>query len=154
MLFNPEYDHRFVELEEQLDRADAVTSELTSDVMAVVCGRVRALGSAAKVKIDRLIEAGAWTDLALALLELEFPQWKLRRLVYDEGEWLCSLSKLPALALAYDEVAEARHEVLPLAILIALLQVRRTSAATAAGVNTVPRVGPMSGYAVCCDNFS
>ena len=154
MLFNPKHDDRLARLEEQLRRAEAVTSELMSDVMAVACVRFGALGSATKVKVDRLIEAGAWTDATLALLELELPQWKLRRLVYEDGEWLCSLSKQPGLPLDYDEVAEASHEILPLAILIALLQARRAAAATMAGVNTVPQVRPASGYAVCCDNFA
>ena len=27
---------------------------------------------------------------ALALVELELPAWKLRRLIYEDGEWLCS----------------------------------------------------------------
>ena len=154
MLFNPKHDDRLARLEEQLRRADAVTSELMSDVMAVACVRFGALGAAAKVKVDRLIEAGAWTDAALALLELELPRWKLRRLIYEDGEWLCSLSKQPGLPLDYDELAEADHEILPLAILIALLQARRAAAATMAGVNTVPQVRPASGYAVCCDNFA
>jgi len=38
-------------------------------------------------RIDQLIEARAWNDAALALVELELPAWKLRRLVYEDGEW-------------------------------------------------------------------
>jgi len=37
-----------------------------------------------------LIESEAWTEAALALVELELPLWKLRRLVHEEGIWLCS----------------------------------------------------------------
>jgi hypothetical protein len=154
MLFNPKHDDRFARLDEQLRRADAVTPELMSDAMAVVCVRFGALGAAPNGEVNRLIEAGAWTDATLALLELELPQWTLRRLVYEDGEWLCSLSKQPGLPPEYDEVAEASHEILPLAILTALLQARRGSAATAAAVTTVPQVNPVSTYAVCCDNFS
>jgi hypothetical protein len=153
MLFNPKHDDRFARLEEQLGRAEAVTPELMSDAMVVVCVRFGALGAAPNGKVNRLIEAGAWTDATLALLELELPQWTLRRLVYEDGEWLCSLSKQPGLPPEY-EVAEASHEILPLAILTALLQARRGSAATAAAVTTVPQVNPVSAYAVCCDNFS
>ena len=29
----------------------------------------------------------------LRLLAFELPQWKLRRLMYEDGEWTCSLSK-------------------------------------------------------------
>jgi hypothetical protein len=154
MLFNPNHDDRLTKLEEQLRGAEAVTSELMSDVMAVACARFRALGSAAKIKVDRLLKAGAWTDATLALLAFELPQWKLRRLVYEDGEWLCTLSKQPALPLGYDEVVEANHDILPLAILTALLQARRASMAIPACVNTVPEVRPVSGYAICCDNFA
>ena len=35
----------------------------------------------------------AWTDAALALMELELPLWQVRRIAYDEGEWHCALSR-------------------------------------------------------------
>ena len=79
MLFNPKYDDALARLEEQLSRADAINSELLSAVMAIVCARFRALGSGAKAEVDRMIEAGAWTDAALTLLAFELPQWTLRR---------------------------------------------------------------------------
>jgi hypothetical protein len=50
---------------------------------------------------------------------VELPGWKLRRLVYQDGEWLCSLSKQPNMPEDIDETADAVHEVLPLAILTA-----------------------------------
>jgi hypothetical protein len=154
MLFNPKYDDGLARLEEQLSRADAINSELLSAVMAIVCARFRALGSGAKAAVDRMIEAGAWTDAALTLFTFELPQWTLRRLVCEDGEWLCSLSKYPALPFAYDEAAEASHEILPLAILLALLQARRAFAPTVAGINTVPQTSSVSNNAVCCENFS
>jgi hypothetical protein len=50
-------------------------------------------GKAGKAaRIDQLIKAGAWSDAALTLIELELPAWKVRRLVYEDGEWFCSLS--------------------------------------------------------------
>jgi hypothetical protein len=45
-----------------------------------------------------------------------------------DREWLCSLSNQPQLPLGLDNVAEASHEVLPLAILLAFLQARRAAA--------------------------
>jgi len=59
MLFNPKHDGDFDGLEAKLRRAEEVTSELMSDVMAIGCGRFHALGAATKVKVSRLIEAGA-----------------------------------------------------------------------------------------------
>ena len=54
-------------------------------------------------RIDQLIEARAWNDAALALVELELPAWKLRRLVYEDGEWHCSLSRQPNLPVALED---------------------------------------------------
>jgi hypothetical protein len=68
---------RLGNLERQIHGADAVTSKLISDVIAVGCIRLAALGGAPKAKLKWLIEAGAWTDAAMALTELELPQRKL-----------------------------------------------------------------------------
>jgi hypothetical protein len=151
MLFDPKHDEHLAKLEEELRCANAVTSGLMSDVMAIACVRFGALGAATKVRVKWLIEAGAWTDATIALLELELPQWKLRRLVKEDGKWLCSLSKHVGIPLAYDEVAEAGHESLPLAILIALLQAKRSAGAS--GIATVPPVRRVPTNAACCDNF-
>jgi hypothetical protein len=153
MLFNPKHEGSFDELEAKLCHAEEVNSELMSDVIAIACTRFHALGASMKVKVSRLIEAGAWTDAALALLKLELPQWTLRRLIQEDGQWLCTLSKRPGVPREYDEVAEASHEILPLAILIAFLAARRNSAAMA-DVNRVPQVRPTSEYVMCCDDFS
>jgi hypothetical protein len=154
MLFDPKQEQYLGRLEAQLRRAQALTQELISDVLAEACIRFATRGSAAKFRIDRLIESGAWTDAALALVELELPHWKLRRMLYEDGEWHCYLSKQPQLPIGFDEVAEGSHEILALAILIALLQARRDAAVSTAGVTAVPRIGPVAGYAMCCDNFS
>jgi hypothetical protein len=154
MLFNPKYEARLGGLEQQLRRAPALTPGIMADVIGEACTRFASQNPASKAKVDRLIESGAWTDASLALVELELPQWKLRRLVYDDGEWLCSLSKQPQLPLGLDEVAEASHEVMSLAILIALLEARRAATSLASDVHTVPEVRPLPGYAVCCDSFA
>jgi hypothetical protein len=154
MLLDPKHYEHLSKLEEELRCASAVTSRLMSDVIAIACVRVGALGSATKVKVRCLIEAGAWTDATIALLGLELPQWKLRRLVHDDGEWLCSLSKQPGIPLEYAEVVEASHESLPLAILIALLQAQRSAAVSANGLDTVPPFRRATGTTACCDNFA
>ena len=111
-------------------------------------------GDTAEVRVNRLIEAGAYTDAALALIELELPHWKLRRLVYDDGEWICSLSRQPWLPADFDELAEARHEILPLAVLTAFLEALDATAADETRVATVPSVRPGQSHVMCCDNFS
>jgi hypothetical protein len=153
MLFDPKHEDRFDRLTEQLRLSPALKPDhLISNVIVHACARIPAEKAA---RIDQLIEAGAWSDAALALVELELPAWKLRRLVYEDGQWLCSLSKQPNLPAALDDTADASHEVLPLAILTAFVEARRrASAMRETSLHTVPQVTRTSGYAVCCDNFS
>jgi hypothetical protein len=154
MLFDPKCQEPLGRLEAQLRCARAITPELIPDVIAETYTRVSAHSRTVKAEINRLIESGAWTDAILALVELELPQWKLRRIIYEDGEWLCSLSRQPQLPLGLDEVAEGSHEILPLAILIALLHARRATAANAASLTAVPRIRPVRGHVACCDNFA
>ena len=156
MWLNPKHEDRLDRLMEQLRLAPAPTADLISNVVAAACTRLPMLNMAGRAaRLDQLIEAGAWSDAALALIELELPAWKLRRLVYEDGEWLCSLSKQPNLPVAFDDTADARHDVLPLAILSAFLEARRAaSAAHESSSPTVPQVQPTSGIVICCDNFT
>jgi hypothetical protein len=113
---------------ERLRIAAALTPDLIFDVIADVCTRFLVLKHAGNAaNFDRFIEAGAWTDAALALIELELPAWRLRRLIYENGAWFCSLSKDLNLPLELDDTADARHDVLALAILSAFVTARRES---------------------------
>ena len=156
MLSDQEHADGLDRLTEQLRLAPALTRDLIGNVIADACIRLPILNKAGKAaRLDQLIEAGAWSDAALALIELELPAWKLRRLVYEDGEWFCSLSKHPNLPVAFDDTADACHEVLPLAILSAFVEARRSTNATRETSSpTVPQVRPTSGYPVCCDNFA
>src|ERR1700753_1451748 len=79
---------------ESLRDAHAVTAALVSAVADSTCRRYPSTGQSTKTtRIERLIAAEAWTDAALALIDLELPQWQIRRLAYDEGEWHCALSR-------------------------------------------------------------
>ena len=91
MWLNPKHEDRLDRLMEQLRLAPALTADLISNVVADACTRLPVLNKAGKAaRLDQLIKAGAWSDAALALIELELPAWKLRRLVYEDGEWFCS----------------------------------------------------------------
>ena len=82
------------ELGDRLRDADAVTAEFMSDIISQTCRRFPSLGQSGKTaRVERLIQSGAWTDAALALIDLELPQWQVRRIAYDEGEWHCALSR-------------------------------------------------------------
>jgi hypothetical protein len=50
------------------------TCDLMAEIVAGACTRVAMPGRATRAaKIDRLIELEAWTEAALALVELELP---------------------------------------------------------------------------------
>jgi len=87
--------------------------------------RLLLLGRLGKTgRFDRLVAAEAWDDAAFELLQLEAPEWRVRRLCQEDGEWLCSLSRFRELPDWLDEAVEGRHKTLAIAILSALLELR------------------------------
>jgi hypothetical protein len=117
------------ELNDRLRDAHSVTAELMSAIIGQTCRRFPSIGQIERTaRIERLIEAGAWTDAALALIDLELPLWQVRRIVYDEGEWYCALSRERELPDWLDRSIEARHEDLALSILSAFVEVQRITA--------------------------
>ena len=143
-------------LTDTLRQATSASTDLFYDFVTAACTRLPAMRRAGKAAdFDRLVETGAWCDAALALMALEAPGWCIRRLINEDGEWFCSLSREPNLPAALDDTADANHQVLPLAILSAFLEARRRSlAAQAAGQSAVPAIRPAYAGAICCDNFS
>jgi hypothetical protein len=153
MAFAADFEILFDRLNDTLRGASAPSADLFAKIAAGSRRSASAFGKAGKAsRVDHLIEAGAWTDAALASIELELPGWKLRRLVYENGEWLCSLSRYPNLPLTLDESVDASHEVLPLAILQALVEVRLSDGAGEM-TSSVPQIRPLGEFAICCDNF-
>jgi hypothetical protein len=105
--------------------------------------------------IERLIQSGAWTDAAFALIDLELPQWQVRRIVYDEGEWHCALSRQRELPDWLDSCIETQHADLPLAILSAFVDAQRVSVPSVkTSVPTAPNAAKPLYEPVCCDNFA
>ncbi len=136
-------------LDDRLHDAPAVTADLLLEVIGKPSRRLPA-------RIERLIESGAWTDVVLALLELELPQWQLRRLAYDEGEWHCALSRQRELPDWLDDRSiESHHADLSLAILSAFVDAQRKSAPSSrSSVPAVPRAAKPLYEPICCDNFA
>lgn len=134
----------------------AMTAELLSDIISQTCRRLLSVGQSAKTaRLERLIQSQAWTDAALALLDLELPQWQMRRLAYDQGEWYCALSRQRELPDWLDQSIEARHADLALAILSAFAEAQRISAPTSrTSVPAVPQDANPMYEPICCDNFS
>jgi hypothetical protein len=144
------------ELDDRLRNARAVTAELMSEIIGEACRRFPSVGQTEKsARIERLLRSGAWTDAALALIDLELPQWQIRRVAYDEGEWYCALSRERELPEWLDQSIETRHSDLPLAILSAFVDARRISAPrSTTSVPAVPQDASSLYEPVCCDNFA
>jgi hypothetical protein len=78
----------------RLAAANVAARELMSDIIEKACRRFPSLGQGEKTtRVKHLIDAEAWADVALALIELELPLWQVRRIAYDDGEWHCALSR-------------------------------------------------------------
>jgi len=153
-MFDPNHEQRLTVLQEQLHKAQAVTPDLIARVITQACVRLPALHVTSKIRIRRLMESSAFADAALALIELELPQWRLRRLIHEDGEWHCSLSQRPELPISLDQTADASHEVLPLAILAAFVEARCNGfARNESCLPSVPQIQPAQEFALCCDNF-
>jgi len=155
MTFAADCDVSFDRLDEELRIAPEPTPELFSKIIASACSRIPILSKSGKAgRIARLVEAGGWTDAALALIELELPLWKVRRLVYEDGAWFCSLSRQPGLPVTLDETADASHELMPLAILLSFLQARCMAGIGPQAIALVPAIQAAADGLLCCDNFA
>jgi hypothetical protein len=156
MLFNPNHESRLDRLTRALEDASVASPRLVGEVIIGACVRLQTLARSGKAPgLEQMIVAGAWTDVALAIIRLELPFWQIRRLINEDGEWHCSLTRHPQLPEALDDMAEARHADLPLALLLAFIEARCcadiASAAAAAGM---PRIANQDGgEAINCDSF-
>ncbi|WP_398475922.1 hypothetical protein [Tardiphaga sp.] len=82
------------------------------------CKRLPTMRRNAEAKrLDNLVAAGAWTDAALTLIAIELPDWQLRRLAFDEGEWHCALSSERNMPDWLDDAVETHHADMATAIL-------------------------------------
>jgi hypothetical protein len=133
--------HEFGGLDDRLRDAAEASMPLFGEVIETACRRFPSIGQSAKSeRIEQLIQSGAWTDAALALIDLELPLWQIRRIAYDEGEWHCALSRQRELPDWLDQSIEAHHEDLALAILCAFADASRISAPSIRP--SVPAVSP------------
>jgi hypothetical protein len=143
-------------LTDRLKDAEEADTALVNEVIGVACRRFPSIGQRAKTaRIEQLVQSCAWIDVALALIDLELPLWKVRRIVYDEGEWHCALSRQRELPDWLDQSIEVHRADLALAILGALVEACRTAAQTTnTSVPSVsPRVDTLSEVA-CSDNYA
>ena len=142
-------------LGDRLRNAQCMTRSLMLEIIDKACRRFPSLGQSERTaRLMRLIDAEAWADAALALMELELPLWQVRRIAYDEGEWYCALSRERELPDWLDAAVEGRHADLALALLSAFIEVQ----ALAMDVSrpSVPSVRPALDplyEPIGCENF-
>lgn len=149
------HDDRLDRVADQLRLSSTMTLELLADVIAQACVRLPALSEAIKAgRIGRPVKVGAWIDAALALIELELPAWRVRRLSYEDGEWFCALSRHLNMPANLDDTADAIHAELPLAILSAFVEARRRTGPASEYTSRRRRVQPHLYFPVCCEDFT
>ena len=139
----------------RLRKAQGMTRPLMLEIIDKACRRYPSLGQSERTaRVMQLIDAEAWTDAALALMELELSLWHVRRIAYDEGEWHCALSRERELPDWLDAAVEGCHGDLAVAMLSAFAEVQaRTVEASRPSVpNVRPALDPLVEPA-SCDNF-
>jgi hypothetical protein len=140
-------------LTDGLRDAYGVTAEFLSATIKETCRRFPSERSGNADRVEQLIQSQAWTDAALALIDLELPQWQVRRLAYDGGEWFCVLSRQREMPDWLDQPVETHRTDLPLAILDAIAQAKRISAPQNQASVTAPASVPPFFEPVCSENF-
>jgi hypothetical protein len=144
-----------IALAERLRIAQVVTKPLIQDILDKACRRFPSLGQSEwTARLALLIDAGAWADAALALIELELPLWQLRRIAYDQGEWYCALSRERELPEWLDGSVEAQHADFALALLSAFVEAQVLSVeATRPSVPSVRQALDPLYEPLACDNL-
>jgi hypothetical protein len=99
--------------------------------------------------LEMLIEACAWTDAAIALMEQDLPGWTPRRLIFEDGAWHCSLSRTPFLPLDLDDTADGSGSCPALAMLRALAEAHRRPRLPTETEVTADACTP-----ILCENFA
>lgn len=142
-------------LSDRLRNAPAMTRPLMRDIIDHACRRFPSLGqSECTARLKCLIDAEAWTDAALALMQLELPRWQVRRIAYDEGEWHCALSRERELPDWLDDAVEGSHGDLAVALLSAFVEAQALAIETSRPNIPSVRPAPDPFYEpVGCENF-
>lgn len=139
---------------DHLRNAQSVTAEFISGIVTGPCRPSTPERNVTADRVKQLIQSQAWTDAALTLIELELPQWQVRRLVHDGGEWFCALSQQREMPDWLDQAVESHHADLALAILDAFAQAKRISASqNRAGIPVPPSVTSRFDP-ICSENFA
>ena len=152
----PTNPHDPAEIIGRIHDAPKATTTIFREIIEAACRRFPSLGQSEKTaRIERLLGAEAFAEAALALTDLELPQWQVRRIAYDGGEWYCALSRNRELPDWLDQSVQGHHQDLALAILAALVEVEALTAPLSQPSVPTSRREASALYApIGCDNFS
>lgn len=138
-------------LAQRLHSADRCDERILHEVINSACSRFQ--NTRARSSFDQKVRSGAWIDAVISLIALELPAWTLRRIVRDDGLWVCTLSRHPELPIERDDAAEAFHRDLPLAILMSFVEARLAMKHETVRVAT-QRTHSQWQYVMGCENFT
>jgi len=156
MLYHSNRTKRLIAIANRLCEATGNTNDLVTAVAAEAYCDEKTGQDHIPTQLQGMISAGAWMDAGLALVADKLPQWKLRRLAYDEGQWHCALSLQPDLPDWLDQAIETAHRDPSLAILSAFVEALRQLPETPRATRrpTVPHVRPTLDETILCENFA
>jgi hypothetical protein len=152
------YANRLERLSRIIDRiaaAGEMSPGLWAAIVSGACERAATMrATPILARLNKCAADGAWVDAALALIDVELAGWKLRRIVYEDGEWYCALSPEPCLPEWLDGAVEVTHRDLALALTKAALEtMREVRSQPARRPAAPPLAGDDGRQFVCCDNF-
>jgi hypothetical protein len=153
MALRPDRREHLAWIADHMRFATCASKELVSAIASEVSPESASGSDPVSINIERLIAAGAWADTALALIASGLPQWKLRRLIYDDGQWHCALSLRREFPEWLDDGIETHNDDLALALLQGLIEAARQQPVKTRPP-TAPRIRIKQRDPVCCDNFA
>src|SRR5690349_10764367 len=95
MRFRASDENLLNQIGERVRGANAASPNLFALVLDKACPRLTLCKPTVMQHLHRLLETDAYADAPLTVIEFELPTWKLRRLIFDAGEWHCLLSRKP-----------------------------------------------------------
>jgi hypothetical protein len=154
-MLQPASTNDFIGISERIHDAPGATTALFRETIGATCRRFPSIGQSAKTeRIERLLSAEAFVEAALALIDLELPQWQVRRIAYDGGEWHCALSRDRELPDWLDQSVESHHQDLALAVLAALVEAGAVTAPESRPSVPASRRETNIFFAQMCDNIA
>jgi hypothetical protein len=153
MLITSKRDESLSVIADRLSSAPVPSAEILSAILNHARRGDGALQGRVAAHIRSLIEVGAWTEAALALAEICCPHWHLSRLMYDSGEWHCTLSSQRDLPQWLDQTIETRAEELSCALLRAVVEAARNEEENADRPAVRPRLQPAPENLILCEDF-